>query len=343
MIRENKNKILVLFFSLLQLYTQKQEKLLQEENYFSTILADIKSEITIKLEREVHEFICKNKLSLLRILSNMKKEIDSYIAQKEIDLDEELKIEFAKIKNKEVKFSDYIDENSSFLDSPLFNELAYLFDRSIEIESDCKELDQDFDIFVASSLVDYITNSFNDFYLVNDSYLEFSNQLTNDIDKFMKKLSERDISELTELERIELTQIAFERYYKSIMPYFRTFYQVLKFINEDSSWNESTKINYLEILRANVTEAEMLVLFYYAAYTFEGEELFDELKRTTFFGEPQELLENVEPTFFSKSDLLWEADDLAIMSEKEQLLAEKDEIRAEKSMTDILFSLFFRK
>lgn len=331
------------FFSLLQLYTRQQEKLLQEENYFSTILADIKSEITIKLEREAHEFICKNKLSLLRILSNMKKEIDSYIAQKEIDLDEDLKIEFAKIKNKEVKFSDYIDENSSFLDSPLFNELAYLFDRSIEIESDCKELDQDFDVFVESSLVDYITNSFNDFYLVNDSYLEFSNQLTNDIEKFMKKLSERDISELTELERIELTQIAFERYYKSIMPYFRTFYQVLKFINEDSSWNESTKINYLEILRANVTEAEMLVLFYYSAYTFEGEELFDELKRTTFFGEPQELLENVEPTFFSKSDLLWEADDLAIMRENEQLLAENDEIRAKKSMMDILFSLFFRK
>lgn len=330
------------FFSLLNQYNRQQDKLVQKENYFPTILADIKSEITVKLENEAYEFVCKNKVNLLNLLSTMKKEIDEYISTKEIDLTEEFKVELAKIKNKEVKFSHYIDTNSPFLDSPLFNELAYLFDRSIEIESDCEELNQDFDTFVESSLVDYISNSFNDFYLVNDSYLEFSERLATEIEKFMQKLIERDISDLTEPERIELIQIVFKRYYKAIMPYFRTFYQVLKFINEDNSWKKS-KINYLEILRASLTEGETLVLFYYAAYTFEGEELFDELRGTPFFGNPQELAGNVEPTFFSKSDLLWEVDDLAIMRENESSETEEDEIKAGKSMKEILFNLFFRK
>lgn len=335
--QEKKNST---FFSLLTLYNRQQDKLLEKENYFSAILEDLRAEIKIEGKNDAYEFVCKNKINLLDILSEMKKEINLYISAKEIALDEDLKIELTKIKDKKLNFSQYADTKSSVLEHSLFNELVYLLNRSIEIESDYEELNQNFDTFVESSIVNYISDSFSDFDLVKESNFEFSDPLVNEIEKFMQKLVERDVSELTVPERVERVQTIFRQYYRITTPYFRMVGLVLKFINKTSSVKKN-EVNYLEILRANLIEEELLVLFYYAVYTNEGKELLDELKKTSFFGDSQELLGNIEPSFFPKADLLWELDDLAIMKENVQSIQEKNEIKADKSVKEILFNLFF--
>ena len=329
-----------IFFKLLNLFTRQQEKLRESDFSFSTILTDIKNEIGSTLEKESYEFLCSNKQQLLALLSAMKKEIEAYVSMKELDLGAESKIELGKIKNKEIKFSQYIDSDSSFLTDPLFYELAYLFDRSIEIESDAKEFGQDFDSFVESSLVEYIRTSFTDFYLVDNSQLEFSDYLKKEIEQFMNKLIKRELVDLSEQERIEFTHLVFERFYKTINQYLQLLGLLLRYINKDELYLESKK-NYLEILKANLTEEEMLVLFYYSAYTFKGEELFDEFKKTGFFLKQQG---NDLSSLFSKSDLLWKEEDLAIMEEREEHLVEESEkIKVNKSMWSIICNLFLRK
>ena len=59
----------------------------------------------------------------------------------------------------------------------------------------------------------------------------------------------------------------------------------------------------------------MLVIFYNAVYTERGSGLLNEISKTTFFGESQELLEDGTIQHFNSSSLLWTFDDLKIMRE----------------------------
>lgn len=64
-----------------------------------------------------------------------------------------------------------------------------------------------------------------------------------------------------------------------------------------------------------MNEKEMLVIFYNAVYTERGSGLLNEISKTTFFGESQELLEDGTIQHFNSSSLLWTSDDLKIMRE----------------------------
>lgn len=58
---------------------------------------------------------------------------------------------------------------------------------------------------------------------------------------------------------------------------------------------------------------EMLVIFYNATYTERGKGLLKEIRKTTFFGENYELLEEGPVQHFNSESLIWKSNDLEVM------------------------------
>ncbi|MCP3032633.1 putative phage abortive infection protein [Halobacillus sp. A1] len=76
----------------------------------------------------------------------------------------------------------------------------------------------------------------------------------------------------------------------SLGHYFRNMYRIIKII-QSSSLSESEKQEYRGIFRAQLSSAELYLLFYNVVYSTNGEQFFEVLKGTDFFeGHVRELL-----------------------------------------------------
>ena len=107
----------------------------------------------------------------------------------------------------------------------------------------------------------------------------------------MKKYKSDQLELLPDSKKRKGIEIAINNNYGEIGAYFRIFHRIIKYIN-DKVIDEETKKDYLGFLRATINETELLVIFYNAAYTERGKGLLKEIRKTTFFGDYQELLEN---------------------------------------------------
>ncbi|EOA7301065.1 putative phage abortive infection protein [Enterococcus faecium] len=115
----------------------------------------------------------------------------------------------------------------------------------------------------------------------------------------------------------ETVENVLSSHYDEVGAYFRLFHRIIKYINDnlDQSEELTIKNNYIGFLRATVNEEEMLVIFYNAAYTKRGQGLLDELQKTTFFGNREDIMNNQH---FDRKKLFWEENDVNKMLEKKE-------------------------
>ena len=151
--------------------------------------------------------------------------------------------------------------------------------------------------------------------------LSMHNEQINDLkrkNKFGKVYKElgRNLQIDEEL-RKETVENVLSRHYDEVGAYFRLFHRIIKYINDnlDQSEELAIKNNYIGFLRATVNEEEMLVIFYNAAYTKRGQGLLDELQKTTFFGNREDIMNNQH---FDRKKLFWEKNDVNKMLEKQE-------------------------
>ena len=93
--------------------------------------------------------------------------------------------------------------------------------------------------------------------------------------------------------------------------------RILNYINQnvDKEENERLKKDYLSFLRANISETQLVILYYFAYYTDRGAKMKKELLETAFFGEKDELTTFDKALFFHKKSLIWGKEDLKNMQE----------------------------
>ena len=133
-------------------------------------------------------------------------------------------------------------------------------------------------------------------------------------------------------EKFEICNAVYGELYDEVGHYFRIFHRVIKYVNINVKDRE-TKKNYIGILRALLSETEMLVIFYNSFYTDKGYGLGQHLLYTSFFGEPKDLPfsdEHKELQHFSRKNLIWGDSDISKMRECELKISCIPEVQGEQ-------------
>ena len=123
-------------------------------------------------------------------------------------------------------------------------------------------------------------------------------------------------------EKIDICNVIYEEHYDEVGHYFRIFHRVIKYVNRNVK-NMETKRNYIGILRALLSETEMLVIFYNSFYSYKGMGLGKQLLTTNFFDDQEDdeqkdlspKNEHKELQHFSRKNLIFGEADISKMRE----------------------------
>ncbi|WP_178897041.1 putative phage abortive infection protein [Bacillus altitudinis] len=169
------------------------------------------------------------------------------------------------------------------------------------------KLKEDFEM---ASLKDRLNQFSNDSHILdyflykNKVRMEFSNNFgggpyTITVVDFFERINDvcvvnfmKQIRNETLLQPSSLKRVAYEKLYKEkeeeIGHYYRNLYRIIRFIHDEqfsnnSKENEKEKKKYIDILRAQLSSMELLMLFYNVVYSKKGEKFKEILKGTNFF------------------------------------------------------------
>lgn len=140
---------------------------------------------------------------------------------------------------------------------------------------------------------------------------------TNVFEEFLNISGEPHI--FNDAEKFEICNAVYSELYDEVGHYFRIFHRVIKYVNINVK-DKETKKSYIGILRALLSETEMLVIFYNSFYTDKGSGLGKQLLDTTFFGDKKDLplsTESKELQHFSRKNLIFGEADIRKMRECE--------------------------
>ncbi|MBO1090014.1 hypothetical protein FQT07_13560 [Enterococcus hirae] len=165
-----------------------------------------------------------------------------------------------------------------------------------------------------------ISGIISNFRNIDDRIKKFEFEQTETWNTLYNNVLEYETNKFTLIDeelRKETVENVLARHYDEVGAYFRLFHRIIKYINDnlDQSEELAIKNNYIGFLRATVNEEEMLVIFYNAAYTKRGQGLLDELQKTTFFGNREDIMNNQH---FDRKKLFWEENDVNKMLEKKE-------------------------
>lgn len=141
------------------------------------------------------------------------------------------------------------------------------------------------------------------------------NNLGNNLNSYLLGLSKIKETELNEDEITLICNKVFDCFYKDVGHFCRLFHRIIKFVN-DNVKNSNLKSNYFGMLRAILSEDELLVIFYNSFYSAKGKGLSKQLvNKTKFFGDENDLPNdtNSELQHFSKDSLVFFEVDLKNM------------------------------
>lgn len=299
------------FFNLLSMHTT-QKNILHDEKVFENIYNKFSEKLREQIFKEGIIFFHKNRKVVNNSLKSLKSAYIKYIEDnpEEVSIENRKKLNEIKSELKisepyntgwEVEFNDTV--------SRLLNEIIGIQELINIIESMNSLPHTEFES---------VSDRFSTHLTIAKSFTELIEwDISDDLRNFIESLS-RFISEKVDLlskeRRSKGIEDAINDHYSEIGAYFRMFHRIVKYVNEEVV-DEDTKNNYLGFLRATLNEKELLVVFYNAVYTGRGEGLLEEIRKTTFFGKSEELLEDYTVQHFNGNLLLWKSDDLKIMRE----------------------------
>ncbi len=310
------------FFNLLLLFNDQKNTLLKDNNHFEELRGSIFDNCVLELRRMGIDKLYESSQELISILENMIKEFD------------------IKFNSRRTQYSQNIQDCLSAIRKDYINYLSYLqeFHLSQENYNSIKtEID---DIQVVYIIEDDLIQN-----IKNKKFSERTPTLYDNLDKLIKEL--QDVSQVdfldskskknlrkyigkllpyTDPSNLNLLELSYKKaaiensingYYSSIDSFFSMILRILNYIHEnvDDEENEGLKKDYISFLRANISEIQLVILYYFAFFTDRGTTLKNELLETSFFGEQNELSSFDEAYFFQKNSLIWGEEDLKNMKE----------------------------
>lgn len=308
------------FFNLLLLFNDQKNTLLKDNNHFEELRESIFDNSVLELRRMGIDKLYESSDELISILENMIKEFD-------IDFN-----------SRKTQYSQNVLDCLSAIRKDYINQTAYLHKFHVG-EEDYESIKPEIDMLQVVFMIedDLIQNIKNKWFAERPQTLNYNlNKLINELqavsrvdflDSKSKKNLEKFIGKLlpyTDTSNLNLLELPYKKvaiensingYYASIDSFFSMILRILSYIhaNVDEEENEGLKRDYISFLRANISEIQLVILYYFAYYADRGATLNNELLETSFFGEQDELSSFDKAYFFQKESLIWGEEDLKNM------------------------------
>lgn len=310
------------FFNLLLLFNDQKNTLLKDINHFEKLINSIYASSKVQLRRMGIDKFYDSSQALVFILDNMIKEFDA---------------EFNLIK---ANYPKNVEDCLSAIRTDYLYQKYYLEKFNIN-KNDLKSIKPEIDkigiIFrIEKDLIENIkckrfsestrTNIYNLDELISELKINSEIYFFDYESKSILKKYTENLQRYTYPSNLHLLELSYKKsaiensingYYSSIDSFFSMILRILNYINQnvDKEENERLKKDYLSFLRANISETQLVILYYFAYYTDRGAKMKKELLETAFFGEKDELTTFDKALFFHKKSLIWGKEDLKNMQE----------------------------
>lgn len=310
------------FFNLLLLFNDQKSTLLKDNNYFDELRKSIFKNSVLELKRMGIDKLYDSSQELVLLLYNMIKEFD------------------IKFNSRKLQYSQNVQDCLSAIRKDYLNCLSHIHKFKLspeEYESIEPEIEEVRTVFmIEEELINNIENknfreepvSFNynldklirelqEICQVDFFVSKSKKYLTEFIEKLLPYTDSNNLALLESTYKKAAIENSINGYYSSIDSFFSMILRILNYVhaNVDEEENEGLKRDYISFLRANISETQLVILYYFAFYTDRGTILKKELLETAFFGEQNELISFDSAYFFKKESLIWGEEDLKNMQE----------------------------
>ncbi|HIB1912178.1 TPA: putative phage abortive infection protein [Enterococcus faecium] len=291
------------FFNLLSLHNE-QLNVLKEADMFNLIDVMFKEKLRENLLEAGLIYFDKEKEMIKSVLNDVKEKYEFYLNVNEDKLAQPLKDKYKLQWKKGHKALFYSGETST-VQLLLYSNMADATQKIISIED------------YISGNPDAITRYIYEFFpSINEKLKSLSIDVPEEFQKLLDKIdvysTSKNYNLLNDSQRKKSIEDVLNTYYSTMGSYFRLFHRIIKYLNDNVKDTEALN-NYLGFLRSTINQDELLVIFYNAAYTTRGKGLLHELKKTTFFGNEEDIKNNQH---FDTNELFWRKDDTDIMLNK---------------------------
>ena len=293
------------FFNLLSMHNEQINDL-KGKNKFGKVYKELRRNLQSAMSTSLHIYLHDNK-DIVTELNKLIQKYEEHISKNQHKIPSKHVEEYNNFWTKQRKrppfiwFTEYNRGN-----------IADAIDDVLLIENMISAIEND-NISEISGIISNFRN-------IDDRIKKFEFEQTETWNTLYNNVLEYETNKFTLIDeelRKETVENVLARHYDEVGAYFRLFHRIIKYINDnlDQSEELAIKNNYIGFLRATVNEEEMLVIFYNAAYTKRGQGLLDELQKTTFFGNREDIMNNQH---FDRKKLFWEENDVNKMLEKKE-------------------------
>lgn len=293
------------FFNLLSMHNEQINDL-KGKNKFGKVYKELRRNLQSAMSTSLHIYLHDNK-DIVTELNKLIQKYEEHISKNQHKIPSKHVEEYNNFWTKQRK-------RPPFIWFTEFNRgnIADAIDDVLLIENMISAIEND-NISEISGIISSFRN-------IDDRIKKFEFEQTETWNTLYNNVLEYETNKFTLIDeelRKETVENVLARHYDEVGAYFRLFHRIIKYINDnlDQSEELAIKNNYIGFLRATVNEEEMLVIFYNAAYTKRGQGLLDELQKTTFFGNREDIMNNQH---FDRKKLFWEENDVNKMLEKKE-------------------------
>lgn len=279
-----------------------KKNILNDKNLFETIYDKFSLKLNDELLEQGLTYFYSKKDLVTDMLDDLIKTYNNFLQDSEVNLPDESLSKWKKVKIGEFFTDEPIDE------SGLYQEMCYSFNQVKNIKSFLDNISND----KVKGNFEYVYKKIHKIVAADKPFEWNPSDKENKVIKKLNEYSSSHLDLLPKEKKRNGIETAINDYYSEVGAYFRIFHRIIKYIN-DKVTDEDIRKDYLGFLRATINEKELLVIFYNAAYTERGSGLLEEISKTTFFGESQELEENKTVQHFNPSLLIWKSKDLETM------------------------------
>lgn len=277
----------------------EQKNILIDDNIFEKIYLNFNKALKIQLLDEGLNYFYSKKDIIIGTLEGLIRLHKNYIESNEGKISDEFLERWERKKREEIFSDTYVATK----ESNLYEDLVWSLNEINDIEKFLEDVQNE-------RINHFSENMFKGAYEELVKRIDYSRGIQWDIpdelsglQRTLEKYKMGHLDLLSDDRKRKGIESAINAHYSEIGAYFRIFHRIIKYIN-DKVTDEEIKKDYLGFLRATINEKEMLVIFYNAAYTERGKGLLKEIRKTTFFGEHQDLLEDRTVQHFNSDSLI---------------------------------------
>lgn len=308
------------FFNLLLLFNDQKNTIMKDINPFEELRRNIYESSILELKKMGIDKFNESNQELISILENMINKFDVKFNFRKAQYPQDVQDCLSAIRKDYLHQQSYvkkfkISEKKYESIKPEIENLQVIYCIEDDLIKNIKDKNFSENKFTLHENLDKLIKKLQDVSTVNFFDSKSKKNLEDYLWKLRRYTNPRNLALLELPYKKFAVENAISGYYSSIDSFFSMILRILNYIhdNVDEEENEGIKRDYISFLRANISEIQLVILYYFAFYTDRGITLKNELLETSFFGEQSELSSFDMGYLFQKDSLIWGEDDLKNM------------------------------